>query len=456
MRSDFVLVTDSRKVKKGDTFLALRGVETDGHDYIVSAIENGASKVICEHGSYDVETVVVEDTRKYLADYLHNMYDNELADIKFVGITGTNGKTTTAYLVYQMLNKLSCPTAYIGTIGFYMVNSYKETQNTTPDLMELYEMFDLCIKNKIEVIVMEVSSHALEIGRLMGIDFDIVAFTNLTQDHLDVHGTFENYMKAKQKLFYKVKKGGKAIVNIDDEYASNFLIKGNNNITYGFNKGDYHVISSKLLMNKTVFDFNYKDVIYNAEVNLLGKYNIYNYLLALIIVNGLGYDIKEILGIKVSSPPGRFEIINYQDNVIIVDYAHTPDAMENILKCCNELKRGNIITVIGCGGKRDKTKRPIMGDIATKYSSYVIFTDDNPRCEDSKEITNDIIRNLGVKNFEVNNDRYEATKKAISLLNHNDMLLILGKGHENYQIIGNEKIHYSDKETVLEIIKNSN
>ena len=209
-------------------------------------------------------------------------------------------------------------------------------------------------------------------------------------------------------------------------------------------------------MNKTVFDFNYKDVIYNAEVNLLGKYNIYNYLLALIIVNGLGYDIKEILGIKVSSPPGRFEIINYQDNVIIVDYAHTPDAMENILKCCNELKRGNIITVIGCGGKRDKTKRPIMGDIATKYSSYVIFTDDNPRCEDSKEITNDIIRNLGVKNFEVINDRYEATKKAISLLNHNDMLLILGKGHENYQIIGNEKIHYSDKETVLEIIKNSN
>ena len=303
---------------------------------------------------------------------------------------------------------------------------------------------------------MEVSSHALEIGRLMGIDFDIVAFTNLTQDHLDVHGTFENYMKAKQKLFYKVKKGGKAIVNIDDEYASNFLIEGNNNITYGFNKGDYHVISSKLLMNKTVFDFNYKDVIYNAEVNLLGKYNIYNYLLALIIVNGLGYDIKEILGIKVSSPPGRFEIINYQDNVIIVDYAHTPDAMKNILKCCNELKRGNIITVIGCGGKRDKTKRPIMGDIATKYSSYVIFTDDNPRCEDSKEITNDIIRNLGVKNFEVINDRYEATKKAISLLNHNDMLLILGKGHENYQIIGNEKIHYSDKETVLEIIKNSN
>ena len=263
-------------------------------------------------------------------------------------------------------------------------------------------------------------------------------------------------MKAKQKLFYKVKNGGKAIVNIDDEYASNFLIKGNSNITFGFNKSDYQVISSKLLTNKTVFDFNYKDVIYNVEVNLLGKYNIYNYLLALIIVNGLGYDIKEILGIDVSSPPGRFEIINYQDNVIIIDYAQTPDAMENILKCCNELKNGNIITVIGCGGKRDKTKRPIMGEIATKYSSYAIFTDDNPRCEDSKEITNDIIRNLDVKNFEVINDRYDATKKAISLLNHNDMLLILGKGHENYQIIGNEKIHYSDKETVLEIIKNSN
>lgn len=451
-----MVITDSRKVKKGDTFLALRGVETDGHDYIVSAIKNGAFKVICEHGSYDVETVVVKDTRKYLADYLHDMYYDELKDVKFVGITGTNGKTTTAYLVYQMLNKLNCPTAYIGTIGFYMVDSYKETQNTTPDLMELYEMFDLCIENKIKVIVMEVSSHALEIGRLMGIDFDIVAFTNLTQDHLDVHGAFENYMKAKQKLFYKVKNGGKAIVNIDDEYASNFLIKGNSNITFGFNKSDYQVISSKLLTNKTVFDFNYKDVIYNVEVNLLGKYNIYNYLLALIIVNGFGYDIKEILGIDVSSPPGRFEIINYQDNVIIIDYAHTPDAMENILKCCNELKNGNIITVIGCGGKRDKTKRPIMGEIATKYSSYAIFTDDNPRCEDSKEITNDIIRNLDVKNFEVINDRYDATKKAISLLNHNDMLLILGKGHENYQIIGNEKIHYSDKETVLEIIKNSN
>lgn len=451
-----MLIADSRKIKKGDTFIALKGVETDGHDYIESAIKNGANKIICEHGNYEVETIVVSDTRKYLGDYLRKMYESKLKNIKFIGITGTNGKTTSAYLVYQMLNKLDCPTAYIGTIGFYMANDYQETQNTTPDLMELYDMFKVCIENNIKVIVMEASSHALEIGRLIGIEFDIVAFTNLTQDHLDVHKTFENYMKAKQKILYKLKENGHAIINIDDKYSKNFIMNNNINVTYGFNNSNYQIISNKQFMNKTIFKFKYQNIIYHIEINLLGKYNIYNYLLALIIVHTLGYDIKKIINIKVISPPGRFEIIPYKDNVIIIDYAHTPDAMENILKCCNKLKQGKIIIIVGSGGKRDKTKRPIMGKIAEKYSYFSIFTDDNPRNEDPKEITNDIIKELKTKNYEVINDRAKAIEKGINLLTHKDMLLILGKGHETYQIIDTGKIHYSDKETVLNIIKNSN
>ncbi|MGN1323937.1 MAG: UDP-N-acetylmuramoyl-L-alanyl-D-glutamate--2,6-diaminopimelate ligase [Bacilli bacterium] len=450
-----MLKTDSRKITKGDTFLALKGVVTDGHDYIEQAILNGASKVICERGSYDVETLIVPDTRVYLAKYLKDTYKKQLDSFKFIGITGTNGKTTSAYLIYQLLNKLGKKTAYIGTIGFYVDDTRRELNNTTPDLMDLYDMFLDCYDKNVEVIVMEVSSHALELGRVLDLEFDVVAFTNLTQDHLDVHGSFENYLNAKQKLFKMVKNDGVAIVNIDDSYGDKFLFESNFNVTYGIKPATYQILDYDLKINKTKFTLKVSNNSYDITLPIPGKYNMYNFLVALISAVSLGYDIEDVLKKidLIKTPKGRFDIINYNSNVIVVDYAHTPDAVLNILKSVLEYREGKVYTIIGCGGDRDRTKRPIMGDIATTYSDYVIFTNDNPRCEDEKQIMDDIVCNLDRNNYEIIYDRKLAIEKGISLLKEKDILLILGKGHEDYQIIGKEKTHFDDKEVVLEIIK---
>lgn len=451
-----MLRTDSRKVCKGDVFLALKGVVTDGHDFIDMAIRNGASKIICEHGSYSVDTMVVPSTREYLASYLKDLYKDKFSKVKLLGITGTNGKTTSAYLIYQLLNKLGKKCAYIGTIGFYLNDTVRPLNNTTPDLMELYSLFDEAFNSGVSVIVMEVSSHALELGRVLGLSFDIVSFTNLTQDHLDVHKTFDNYIKAKQKLFGMVKDDGYAIVNVDDKYSDRFIISGNNNITYGINPSDYHIISYNLRINRTEFIMEVDEKKYDVVIPIPGKYNIYNFLVALINVVKVGYDIDSVLGVikDIKTPKGRFDIVNYNNNVIIVDYAHTPDAVLNILNAVNEYKEGKIYTVIGCGGDRDKSKRPLMGDIATRKSDYVIFTDDNPRSEKEEDIVNDIICNLDRDNYCVIYDRKSAIIKGIDLLNDKDILLILGKGHEDYQIIGKDRIHFDDKEVVLEYINN--
>lgn len=450
-----MLKTDSRKIVNGDTFLALKGVVTDGHDYIDKAIELGATKIICEHGNYAVDTEVVPNTRIYLADYLKNLYKDKFKDVKFLGITGTNGKTTSAYLTYQLLNMLNVKTAYLGTIGFYMNDNVKPLKNTTPDLMELYEMFDDAVCNGVKVIVMEVSSHALELGRVLGLEFDMVAFTNLTQDHLDVHGNFDNYLKAKQILFGMLKSNKTAIVNIDDPYGEKFLFNDNNNITYGLNKADYHILSYDLKINKSHFLINVNNKEYDITIPIPGKYNIYNFLVALIMVVNLGFTIEEVLvkAKNICTPKGRFDIVNYNSNVIVVDYAHTPDAVENILKSVMEYKESKVYTILGCGGDRDKTKRPIMGNIAIKYSDYAIFTNDNPRTENEEAIMNDIVVGLSNSNYEIIFDRKKAIEKGISLLKENDILLILGKGHEDYQIIGTDRIHFDDKETVINIIK---
>lgn len=454
-----MLRTDSRKVCAGDTFLALKGVVTDGHDFIDMAIKNGASKVICEHGEYDVDTLIVQSTREYLSSYLKDKYKDKFSKVKLLGITGTNGKTTSAYLIYQMLNKLGKKCAYIGTIGFYVNDTVRNLNNTTPDLMELYELFDISFNSDVEVIVMEVSSHALELGRVLGLSFDIVSFTNLTQDHLDVHKTFDNYLNAKKKLFSMVKEDGYCVVNVDDKYGCYFILKGNNNVTYGINdNSDYHIISYDLKINKTHLVLGIGNLKYDIVLPIPGKYNIYNFLVALINVVKLGYDVDSVVNIvgDINTPKGRFDIVNYNDNVIVVDYAHTPDAVLNILKTVLEYKENRVYTVIGCGGDRDKSKRPLMGNIALNYSDYVIFTNDNPRGEDEKAIINDIISGVNKSNYEVIYDRRLAIIKGISLLDKKDILLILGKGHEDYQIIGKNKIYFDDKEVVLNYINNKN
>ena len=448
------LKTDSRKVKKGDTFIAIRNVATDGHDFINQAIENGASKIICEEGNYDVETILVDDTRKYLQDYLYNNYYSEIKDLNLIGVTGTNGKTTICYLVYQMLTLLGKKCAYIGTIGFYYGNTKKILNNTTPDIDLLYEMLLEAKENGCEYVVMEVSSHALDKNRVYGLEFDEVAFTNLTQDHLDYHKTLENYANAKKKLFYKTRNNKIAVLNGDDEYVTKFINEENKNIIISKNRGDLLIKKTNLSHLNTSIKFNYENKDYDVLIKMVGSYNVYNYLTALLLVNKLGFEIDDIIKItsKLNAPNGRMEKIEYKTNSIFIDYAHTPDAVINVLKSADEYKKGRIITIIGCGGDRDRTKRPIMGKAAEDYSDFVIFTNDNPRTEDEKQIMNDILNGLNKENHEVIFDREEAIKKGINMLQENDILMILGKGHEDYQIIGKEKIHFSDKEIVNKYI----
>ncbi len=446
---------DSRKVKKGDTFVAIKGLYVDGHDYIEKAILAGASQIIAEYGEYSVPTIIVKDTREYLAKYLKEQYREQLSKIKFIGITGTNGKTTSCYLIYQALNKLNIKAAYIGTIGFYVDGKVKDLDNTTPDLVDLYEMFDYCIKNDVKVIAMEVSSHALSLGRVMGIEFDYAAFTNLTQDHLDFHKTLENYEQAKLILFKNLRNDKVAVINSDDEYYKDFCLKENNNILYGLNDlADYRITKYSLHIDSVEFSFQYQNKEYDVKLNIPGKYNIYNYMNLLIILNKMGYSLGEIIKLSstLKAPSGRFETLRYKDSVIIIDYAHTPDAVLNILDNVLEYKKGKVITIIGCGGDRDKTKRPIMGEIATSKSDFVIFTDDNPRTEDNHLIMNDIVSGVRKENYIIEHDRKKAIFEGFKMLKKDDILLILGKGHENYQIINHDKIHFSDLETAQEFI----
>lgn len=451
------LKTDSRKVKPGDTFIAIKNVNTDGHDFIESAIKNGASKIICEKGSYSVETVVVPNTKEYLNNYLYENYYPKIKDMKLIGVTGTNGKTTICYLVYQLLTLLDKKCAYIGTIGFYYGNTKRLLNNTTPDTDLLYDMLLEAKEYGCEYVIMEVSSHALDKNRVFGLEFDEVAFANLTQDHLDYHKTLENYANAKRKLFEKTRGEKVAIINKDDPHHEKFMLNENKNITIGKNDADVLIKDYSLSHLHTKIEFSYEDKIYNTQINMVGSYNVYNYLTALMLVHKLGFSIDSIIDItkNLMAPAGRMEMIKYNTNSVFVDYAHTPDAVINVLKSANEYKKGRIITIIGCGGDRDRTKRPIMGRAAEENSDYVIFTDDNPRTEDEKQIMNDIVIGLNKDNHEIIFDRKNAIIKGMSMLKDNDILMILGKGHEDYQIIGTEKHHFSDQEIVRDFVKNN-
>ena len=447
--------SDSRKVQEGDIFVALKGISSNGDDYVSSAINSGASKIITETDNiYDVETIKVENTRKYLVDYLKNNYSKYLDEMNIIGITGTNGKTTTAYLVYQMLNKLGINCGYIGTIGYYLDKKIYSLPNTSPDICEIYDMLVNAYDNGYKTVVMEVSSQGIDMGRLDSIKFNYAVFTNLTQDHLDYHKTMENYALAKQKLFYNLKDNGVGIINSDD--YNNAYFKIGKFVEYGLNNNDYK-IEEYNLDYKINFKLNINNNIYNVNSNLIGKYNMYNVLCAITILHQMNIDINKILEVVkfISAPPGRTDIVNYKNNLIIIDYAHTPDAMENIYNLVNEINKGNIYTVFGCTGDRDRTKRPIMMTLATKNSKHVILTSDDLHDEDFNQITNDTINGIEKNNFEVIMDRGKAIEKGISLLKENDILLILGKGHEEFIIIKDRKIPFNDKKEVEKLINES-
>jgi len=438
------------EVKSGDTFIALKGFKEDGHKYIEDAIKNGATKIICEYGDYDTDTIIVPNTKDYLNEYLDNNYSYLFNDLKIIGITGTNGKTTTAFITHNMLNKLGFKSAYIGTIGFYINGDFiKDLNNTTPDTLTLYKLIKEAYDNDCKYIVMEVSSHSLDMNRLSSIKLDIALFTNLTQDHLDYHKDMDNYLNSKLKIIDYLKDDGVLIVNNDSEYSKYFNFKNKKSI--GFNTSTYQV--TNYINSKDLINFKYNDNEYSVKINLKSKFNVYNYMSSLSILNSLGISNEDIISVSslIDAPPGRMETIIYKNNYIIIDYAHTPDAVEKIISAAKETFDKKIITIVGCGGNRDKTKRPIMGRISTTLSDYVIFTSDNPRYEDPKSIIDDIVNTLENDNYEIIVDRKEAILNTIKNLD-NSCLLILGKGHEDYQIINNEKIHFSDKEIVLDYI----
>ena len=439
-----MLQNDSRKVKNGDIFIAIKGINGDGHDYISDAINRGANEIICEQGNYD-NSKIVDDTNKYLREYIKKNYVDIIKNLKLIGITGTNGKTTTAFLIYQALNKVGIRCAYIGTIGFYMDGNKYNNINTTPDILSLYHMLIECVRNDLEYVVMEVSSQGLYYNRVEYLNFDYCVFTNLTQDHLDFHKTMDNYLECKKKLFSMLNKDGFSIINCDDKYYKNFIT--DNCITYGIS-GDYKI--SDINYNTNGCSFKINNTMYISK--LIGDYNIYNMSVVIIILELLkikSNKIKEIIS-ELESAPGRMDKIKYKDSIIIIDYAHTPDAVEKVIKSVKT--KGRVITILGCGGNRDKSKRKIMGKIASNNSDYVIYTTDNPRYEDAYDIILDMIQLLDSFNYEIVLNRKKAIIKGIQMLKKGDILLILGKGHEDYQEINGVKNHFSDKEIVSEYI----
>ena len=444
--------TDSRKVLDGDIFVALKGIKSNGEDYINEELLSKVSKVIVESDNkYSKETIKVDDTRSYLVNYLNDNYKKYLDDMNIIGITGTNGKTTTAYLIYQMLNKLNIKCAYIGTIGYYLDKKICNLPNTSPDICDIYDMIINAYDNGYKTIVMEVSSQGLAMNRLDSIKFNYAIYTNLSQDHLDYHKTMENYALAKQKLFNNLKDNGVGIVNSDDSYNNYFKI--NNYVLYGINNNDYK-IEEYNLNNNIKFKLNINNNYYNFITKLIGKYNMYNILAAITLLHQMNIDINKIIDVVkiVEAPPGRTDIINYNNNLIIIDYAHTPDAMENIYNLVKELKHNNVYTVFGPTGDRDRSKRPIMMNLATNNSKKVILTSDDLHDEEFNHIVSDTIEGITKNNYEVVMNRKTAIEKGINLLNGNDILLILGKGHEEFIIVKDKKIPFNDKKVVENLI----
>lgn len=442
-----MIKSDSRRIRKGDIFVALKGLKSDGHDYVEEAISRGASKVVVEHGSYSVDTLAVDDTREYLKNYVRDNYSHIFDDMTVIGITGTNGKTTTSYLIYQALNKLGVKCSMIGTLGYFKGSKVGDLYNTCPDIAMMYELLIDSYNCGYKCVVMEASSQGLAEDRLFGVKFDYSIFTNLTHDHLDYHKSVENYAAAKKKLFFALKDNGIGIVNGDDPYCEQFTC--NNLVKYGFGDFDYKIVDSKDYWFKFISDNTYE-----VNHNLIGKYNAYNLMSAIIVLAKMGFDYNSILSVvsDISAPKGRMEIYNYKDNKIIVDYAHTPDAISNILASIGSYNK--LYVVFGCTGNRDRTKRPIMTKLLTDSCDRVIITSDDLYDESFESIVADMLNGISKFNYSIISDRGKAIEEGISLLGSNDILLVLGKGHESIIKIGNQRIPFNDGEFIKNIIKN--
>ncbi len=451
---------DSRKVGKGDLFVAVKGTQVDGHKYIRTALDQGAAAIVCEtkiEALDNVSIVQTEDSSKALGIIAANYYGNPSKELKLVGVTGTNGKTTTVTLLFNLFRKLGYNVGLLSTILNKINENELPSTHTTGDAIQINRLLKEMVDAGCTHCFMEASSHAIDQNRIAGLSFDIAVFTNITHDHLDYHLTFDAYIKAKKKLFDELASGSFALVNTDDKRGKIMLQNTKaEKKTFGIRSmSDYKakILSNSLLGLEMDVD-NFK-----IWFNLIGDFNAYNLIAAYGVGSILGEDPEELL-VALSSiepVPGRFERVPLKSNIIaIIDYAHTPDALKNVLKTINSVRTRNeqVITVVGCGGNRDKEKRPIMAGIACKLSDKVIFTSDNPRDEEPEAIIEEM--KMGVKATDFKKtltviDRKEAIKTALAFSEDNDIILIAGKGHEDYQEIKGVKKDFSDKKVLLEL-----
>lgn len=451
------ITCNSKQVKKGYAFVCLKGAASDGHKFASDAVKAGATVIFAEHDTGEKNQIIVNDTHECYFRLSSKWFDEPAKKLKLIGVTGTNGKTSVTYMLKAILEKAGYSVGLIGTIHNMIKDTVIETHNTTPDAFTLNSLFAEMVEKGCEYAVMEVSSHALDQKRICDVTFEEALFTNLTQDHLDYHKTMENYLLAKKKLFKMCKK---AILNSDDAYYKQ-MVSGLDCpvITYSSsNDSDYSAKGINYHPAGVEYELVTKGLINHISVNTGGRFTVYNSLCAIVAAIELGISVKtaadaisELHGVK-----GRAEVVpTGTDYTVIIDYAHTPDGLKNILSTFRECKKNRLIVVFGCGGDRDKTKRPIMGNVAVHNADYVIVTSDNPRTEDPEAIINDILEGIkGIHTpYKVIVNRKEAIKYALSIARKDDIIVLAGKGHETYQILNSGTIHFDEREVVSEALK---
>jgi len=459
---------NSQEALDNFVFVAIKGENTDGHKFIQEAIGKGAKLVVAQTSSSklpipkDIPVIVVKDTRKALAKLAAKFYGDPSKKIKVIGVTGTNGKTTVTYLIEALLKKLGFMPAVIGTINYRYKDETIPSKNTTPGPGELQPLLARMAQEGVNYVIMEVSSHALSQDRTEGIDFHSAIFTNLTQDHLDYHKTLENYFQAKAKLFQNLSPKAFTVINNDDQYGRRLksLIGGCKIITYGIEgPADIMARDIKYDIAHTEFLLTAMKKELNFKTQLIGRHNVYNVLASFTWAMQEGLDDKIIKSSleNFDFVPGRLQRIKAKsDFAVFVDYAHTEDALNNVIRTLREVSANRIIVVFGCGGERDKTKRPKMGRLTSELADYVIITNDNPRSEDPEKIIGDIRKGIRRNNYLIIPDRKAAIQKSLSLAKAGDTVLIAGKGHENYQILKDNRIHFDDCEIVKECLGSMN
>lgn len=449
---------DSRQVTPGCLFVCIKGFATDGHKYINNAIENGAAALLVQDAieDFDIPWAQAADTRKALAQVAANFYGHPEKQLSIIGVTGTNGKTTVTTLIKSVLEFTGKSVGLIGTNENMIGSEVIPTERTTPESLDLFALFRKMADAGMEYVVMEVSSHSLMLNRVFGICFDVAVFTNLTQDHLDFHETMENYYQAKRLLFNVCKK---AVVNADDKCGMRIIADASCPLfTYSVdNEADFRAKNLRISPRGVIFDLETKSKVLPARLGIPGKFSAYNALAALSACVALDVEPEKIIDalLVAKGVKGRAETVYTKtDYTMIIDYAHTPDGLENIVKTVKEFAPARVVTLFGCGGDRDPVKRPIMGEIAGRLSDYCIITSDNPRTEEPMTIIRQIEEGMKQTDcsYTVIENRREAIRHAMVTAQPGDCIILAGKGHETYQIIGKEKRHFDEREVIREIL----